>query len=106
MKYGLSAEVLHAIQTVFARNPSVERVILYGSRALGTYHNGSDIDLAVTGTQLTFQKLLALQIDLENLELLYRFDVLNLKTISNPDLLDHIQRVGILIYQAPQSIVA
>ena len=89
------------MQTVFARHTAVERVILYGSRALGTHRNGSDIDLAVSGNQLTFSKLLDLLIDLDKLELLYTFDIQNLQTISNSDLLNHIHRVGVLIYQSP-----
>jgi len=100
MKYGLSNEVLQLLEAVFTQHPVVERVILYGSRALGTYRTGSDIDLAISGKQLTRQKLLDLRIDLDKLDLIHTVDVLNLKTVSNPDLLDHIQRIGILIYQS------
>ena len=106
MRFGLSNDTLQAIHIVFVQHTAIERVVLYGSRALGTYHPGSDIDLAVAGGQLTFRRLLDLMIDLDELDFLYRFDVLNLNTVTNADLLDHIQRVGIVIYQAPEVVPA
>jgi predicted nucleotidyltransferase len=105
-RYGLSEETLQLIWRVFADYSAVERVILYGSRAKGTYRTGSDIDLAIAGNGLTHQALLDLHNALDDLELLYRFDLLNLQTVSNPALLDHIQRVGIVFYQAPVIPVA
>jgi predicted nucleotidyltransferase len=106
MKYGLSEETLQLILRVFADYPEVERVVLFGSRAKGTYRTGSDIDLAIAGNGLTYQSLLDLHNALDDLELLYRFDLLSLRTVSNPALLDHIQRVGIVLYQAPVITVA
>jgi predicted nucleotidyltransferase len=106
VKYGLSEEDLKLIISVFAGHPVVERVMLYGSRAIGTYRTGSDIDLAVAGNGLTYRSMLDLHNALDDLELLYRFDLQNLQTVSNPALLDHIQRVGIVLYQAPAATTA
>ncbi|AUD06392.1 nucleotidyltransferase domain-containing protein [Spirosoma pollinicola] len=100
MKYGLTAENLTQITQVFKRNPAVLKVYLYGSRAMGTNRPGSDIDLAVSGNQLTFNDFLNLTIQLEELDLLYVFDVQHLDKIKNPDMLNHINRVGIPIYVA------
>ncbi|QKZ13549.1 nucleotidyltransferase domain-containing protein [Spirosoma sp. KUDC1026] len=99
--HGLSDETVRLIQSVFTAYPAVERVVLYGSRAKGTYRTGSDIDLAIVGNGLTYRAMLDLHNALDDLELLYRFDLLNLQTASNPELIDHIQRVGVLLYQAP-----
>lgn len=37
--------------------------ILYGSRAKGTFHNGSDIDLALKGQGLALQDLLKIKVE-------------------------------------------
>ncbi len=49
MTYGLSPATLQKIGEVLKRHPQVTQAILYGSRAKGTYQNGSDIDLTLCG---------------------------------------------------------
>ncbi|MCS6796683.1 MAG: nucleotidyltransferase domain-containing protein, partial [Raineya sp.] len=49
MKYGLPNSAIEAIQKVFSKYPEIEKVILYGSRAMGNYRVGSDIDLTLCG---------------------------------------------------------
>lgn len=41
---GLPAKTIEAMQSVFARYPEIDKAILYGSRAKGTYGKGTDID--------------------------------------------------------------
>ena len=97
--YGLNATVIQKIQTVFAHYPSIETALLYGSRAMGTYHNGSDIDLTFLGKTLTADVLYRLDDELDDLLLAYSFDLSLHQEIDNPSLLDHIQRVGRVFYQ-------
>lgn len=47
--YGLSDTVITDICGVFRRHPNIEKVLIFGSRAKGTYSEGSDIDLAAVG---------------------------------------------------------
>jgi len=49
MNYGLRGDEIEKIITVFKKYTKVDKVILYGSRAMGTYKPGSDIDLTVIG---------------------------------------------------------
>lgn len=49
MKFGLKDETIEHVHDVFSRFPQIEEVIIYGSRAKGTYRNGSDIDLTNGG---------------------------------------------------------
>lgn len=44
---GLSELDRHIILEWAARHPEIKQVFLYGSRARGDHHSGSDIDLAV-----------------------------------------------------------
>jgi predicted nucleotidyltransferase len=47
MTYGLTEDTLQKMAGVFAGMPKLEEVILYGSRAIGNYQAGSDIDLGI-----------------------------------------------------------
>lgn len=97
--YGLSDTVITDIRNVFRRFPNVERVHIFGSRAKGTYTEGSDIDLAVIGENITFNQLMDINIRLEDLGLLYKVDVVDYnKSIGTP-IGDHIDRVGKLFYE-------
>ena len=58
----------------------MEAVLLFGSRAMGTHHAGSDIDLAVKGKQLIPAMLSEFRQALEALHLPYFFDVLHYDT--------------------------
>ena len=49
MKYGLKITVIDKICSVYENYPTVEKVIRYGSRAIGNYRIGSDIDFALKG---------------------------------------------------------
>ena len=98
MKYGLEEEVVHQINNVFANYEKVTSAILYGSRAKGTFHSGSDIDLALQGQGLRFQDVLQIKLKLEELNLPYETDVCILKQVNNQQLVDHIQRVGVVFY--------
>lgn len=92
--FGLSQEVIEKITSVFNYIPNLEEVIIFGSRAKGNFSLGSDVDLAVTGSHLTWQDLMDLRIGVENLGLLYTFDIHNLDRIGNKDVKSHIARVG------------
>jgi predicted nucleotidyltransferase len=99
MPYGLKEEFVKQIQHVFSNFPGIERVTLYGSRAMGTFKPGSDIDLTLEGEGLNLQFLSRLDDELDELNSPYTFDLSLRKQIENPDLLEHIRRVGVLFYQ-------
>ena len=96
--YGLKAETIHKIKTVFAQYSQVDRVILYGSRAKGNFKAGSDIDLTIQGVNLTHSDLSAIENQLEELLLPYKIDLSFYGNIDNAELLDHIQRCGHVFY--------
>jgi uncharacterized protein len=99
MPYGLKEEQIKSIQNIFASNPRVDEVFIFGSRAKGNFKPGSDIDLALKGKKLLFDDVLALHAKLDDLDLPYTFDIVNYEQINNHDLTDHINRVGISFYK-------
>ena len=105
MKYGLKQHTIAQINSVFACYPEIEQVILYGSRAKGTHKNGSDIDLTLKGHDLNLKAINQISNDLDELLLPYSFDLSIFSQISNADLIDRINRVGVVFYEANQSVL-
>jgi uncharacterized protein len=94
--YGLTAQEWELIRGVLARHPSVTGALLFGSRAKGTFHPASDIDLALEGVDDALQ-VEAIAEELDALPLPYRFDVKALAGIRHQPLREHIARVGVRI---------
>ena len=99
MKYGLKDKTIERIHSVFAQHPEVEEAMLYGSRAKGNFKPGSDIDLALKGDGLNLSVINAIGTRIDDLLLPYTFDISIFHKISNPDLIEHINRVGIVFYK-------
>lgn len=99
MRHGLSRDTLKEVERVLALHPEVEAAILYGSRAKGNHRHGSDIDLALTGLDLSHTLMTRIAEDFDDGPLPYRFDLSVLDQIRHEPLLDHIRRVGVRLYQ-------
>ncbi|MDR9499718.1 MAG: nucleotidyltransferase domain-containing protein [Hydrogenovibrio sp.] len=103
-QYGLRLSEIEAMQAVLARFTEIETALLYGSRAKGNYKTGSDIDLTLKlkpGVEPSLSLLFAVDEALDDLDLIYTIDLSLFAHIDNPNLIDHIQRVGQVFYQAP-----
>ncbi len=98
-RLGLFEADLQKVVSVLTQFPEVEYASIFGSRAKGNYKNGSDVDIALKGKQLSFMILARINSILnEETSMPYRFDVLNYETITNNELKEHIDRVGFVIY--------
>ncbi|PSR53140.1 hypothetical protein AHMF7605_06150 [Adhaeribacter arboris] len=98
MTYGLKPNQISSIQGIFAAASAVNQAILFGSRAKGNYKPGSDIDIALMGKDLNFDYLLMLFHQLEDLNLPNTFDLVIYDKIKEPELVNHINRVGVPIF--------
>ena len=99
MNHGLSETTVERIRGVLAHYPMVEKAVLYGSRAKGTHRPGSDIDLTLCGSGLDHTLLTRIDIELDDLLLPYQIDLSLFSSLTHPALLDHIRRVGMVIYE-------
>jgi uncharacterized protein len=108
MKFGLEESNIEQIKDVFSRYRQVERAVLYGSRAKGNYKAGSDIDLTLIGGEdLDLKVLFRIMDDIDDLLLPYSFDISLFRSITDPDVRDHIDRFGAVLYEkTPASHVA
>lgn len=98
MNHGLSDATVRKIQQVLAGFPQVEKAVLYGSRAKGTFRPGSDIDLTLFGEDLSERVMSRIYWALDDLLLPYEIDLSCFEDLKHPALIEHIQRVGVLLY--------
>lgn len=95
--FGLPEQTVHQITNCLTQFPEIQWAKIYGSRAKGNYGRGSDIDLAFSSpNDLTAE----LSMTLDNLPTPYMFDVTHYETLQHTELKSHIDRVGIIFYEA------
>ena len=105
LRFGLKESSVHKICIVLRRYPQVEKAILYGSRAKGNYKNGSDIDLTLRGgADLTLNVLYKIMDEIDDLLLPYTIDLSIFNNIGDPDMIEHIQRVGVTFYEKDEVV--
>ena len=95
---GISEGELDLIYDVFSQNAAIEKAAVFGSRAKGNFRKYSDIDIALFSNEnlLNVEDVIH---RLEQLPLVYKFDVVAYETIRNAALREHIDRVGVVIYK-------
>ena len=91
---GLPPQTLAQIQAVLVSFPQIHWLKLYGSRAMGNYRPGSDIDLAFSSPiDCTAQLAGAF----EELPIPYLVDVTHWESLAHDGLRQHIEQVGLLL---------
>lgn len=93
--FGLNQPDFNTLIEVICSVKEVNEIIIFGSRAKGTFRSGSDVDLALKGQQLSSHLINHISYLLnEETTMPYQFDVINYHSIYNTDLREHIDRVG------------
>lgn len=91
---GIKEIVLDEIRN-YAKEFNIKKVILFGSRARGDYKAKSDIDLAVSGENIS---AFSIMVD-EKTSTLLKFDIVNLDASVQQELLQSIAEEGVVIYE-------
>jgi len=91
---GLSEREIEQITKTLKRE-NVAKAVVFGSRAKGNHRYNSDIDIAIYDDNCNVGHIL---MELEELPMPYKFDVVAYDRIDNIDLREHIDRVGVEIY--------
>ncbi|MCF8367478.1 MAG: nucleotidyltransferase domain-containing protein [Bacteroidales bacterium] len=106
MNYGLSDKSFSMIINGLAQFDDIQEGYLYGSRAMGNFKKGSDVDIAIKGENISYHIVVKLSALLnEDLPLPYFFDITHYENCQNKELKDHIDNVGIKIYSKSKEIV-
>ena len=93
MSDGLNAKHRDSINRVLAKHSKIDRVVLFGSRAMGTFNATSDVDLAIYG-DLSMKDQARISMELDELSIPYKVDLVRMKTVSSTALLEHIKEYG------------
>ena len=99
MKFGLSKKTIRGMQEILARHLTVDKAIIYGSRAKGNHKKGSDIDLTLYGDRLNAKTCMTISGELDELPIPYMIDLSIHSEIENIKLQDHIKRIGKVFYE-------
>jgi predicted nucleotidyltransferase len=103
MKYGLLESDIGDIIGILKNFQKINKLILFGSRAKGTYNEGSDIDLAISGKDLKLNDIIDALIEMEELLLPNKFDLIIYESIEDQSLKEHIDRIGVVLYERTTS---
>ena len=95
---GLSDLQIADLRKIFSKYQGVEQVKVYGSRAKGNYTERSDVDLVVFGDELTRHDVSAIKLDIDESDIPFLVDVSLYHDIKNYKLIDHIDRVAVVIF--------
>ena len=98
-RFGLSEPALATIIAALSKHVAIKRAIVYGSRAKGNYREGSDIDLTLDAPMLSDFDFSSIWHELDESNLPYLIDLSKLHDLKSNNLLDHINRVGVVLYE-------
>jgi uncharacterized protein len=98
--FGIYDRSYNLILEAIADISAIERAVVFGSRAMGNYKKGSDIDIAIFGKNVNFSTTSGLHAKLnEQLPIPYFVDVVNFNTIDTDALKEHILKEGKFLFE-------
>jgi len=99
MNFGISNKSISIIINILRQKKEIKKASIFGSRSMGNYKNGSDIDLAIYGTYITPEILNNISIELnEKSPLPYYFDIVHYESLKHEGLKEHIDLFGEILY--------
>jgi len=102
MNHGLSSNTIEKLIEIFKTIPCINEAIIFGSRAIGNNGAGSDIDITLKG-DISFNNLLKIEMQIDEISLPYKIDIIIFNKIKSKELVNHINRVGQIIYINPKT---
>lgn len=91
--------VLQQIVQLAQQYPAIQKLVLFGSRARGDAAAGSDYDIAVFPASADFTDELQLRNDIDELDTLYKIDLVVVDAAIDAVLLENINREGIVLME-------
>lgn len=98
-RWGLTDAHMEMVRKTFSEFPEICKAVIFGSRAMGNFKPGSDVDIALCGEGGLECVSRTSAILNEEQPLPFFFDVVDYAAITSPALREHIDRVGQEIYR-------
>jgi predicted nucleotidyltransferase len=99
MKFGLKDEYITILKMIFQKYPSIEEVVIYGSRAKGSFKERSDLDLIIKNSKIERYTISDVLFDIDESDFPFMVDLQDFELIKNKKLIEHIERVGKPFYK-------
>ena len=97
--FGLLDRDLKYIIKALEQHDEIEKAVIFGSRAMGNYKKGSDVDIAIVGENVSSSIIYKLEDCLNEVyPLPYFFDIIQYNKLTNENLIKHIDTQGKIIY--------
>jgi predicted nucleotidyltransferase len=97
-KFGLNQKTFDLIIATLKSYPEIKQATIFGSRAMGNYKPGSDIDIALYGN-IDQEQLARIRGILEDeISTPYLYDVVVYNQIDNDNLIKHIDKYGVKLF--------
>ncbi len=97
--FGIDEAILNSLTTTLAACSDVNRAVIFGSRATGSFRNHSDIDVAIYAPTLPWNDFLLLRSRIDDLPCIFSIDLVHVETLTNEMLRSKIKQDGKIIYQ-------
>jgi len=93
--FGLPQATIEQLTNYFAEKPEISKVLIFGSRANGTYCNGSDVDFALFMENK--EGFFRIKAELDELPTPYKFDVVDYDTLQE-SIKKSVDKEGLIFY--------
>lgn len=102
--FGITDNSMSLIKDTLLQWREIEGASIFGSRALGNFKNGSDIDIVIYGSNVTTEIVNKLSVQLnEELPIPYYFDIVHYESLTNESLKEHVDTFAKTFYQNSKS---
>ena len=87
------------IAEIFQKNSTIEKAILFGSRARGNHKKTSDIDIAVFSKDMSPKDFNLLIDEINQINTALSFDIIHYERLNKENLKNDILKDGVIIYE-------
>lgn len=101
---GISKRFMQELHRYCESNHQIDKVILFGSRARGDYHDTSDIDLAIFTINSSHSQQNLIEHAIDELPTPLKIDVVFMNRLSNEKLRANIVKEGVVIYEQGKAL--
>ena len=96
-EFDINPIYLKILLEIFENTPSLDQVMLFGSRARGDHKLKSDIDLAINTNNINALKFIKSQVEESNI--LLKVDVVDINYVKSTKLVENINNDGVVFWE-------
>ncbi len=95
----IEESIKNRLAEIFQKNSTIEKAILFGSRARGDHKKTSDIDIAVFSKDMSSKDFNLLIDEINQINTALSFDIIHYERLNKEVLKNDILRDGVIIYE-------